>query len=292
MKIIEGEPIARDILARLKSLPKPEKFFGAVLVGNDPASESFLKKKEGIARELGIEFRLYKLSADLNNDELRAEVRKLSEAKTCGGFIVQLPLPKSINRHYVLNVVPRSKDVDVLGERALGAFYTGRNPIVPPVVGVVETILDVIDCDLISMNIAVVGSGLLIGKPISNWLMGKAREVYLLRSGSDLGILKKADLVVTGTGKAGLIKPEMLRDGAGVIDFGYGIDESQTVEEKTVIRGDFDDSSLKSSAEGGSASGGKNQNLAHGFYTPTPGGTGPILVAKLFENFYKLNSEK
>jgi len=86
---------------------------------------------------------------------------------------------------------------------------------------------------------------------------------------SDLGLLKKADIVITGVGRAGLIAPDMLKDGAGIIDFGYG-----TLDGK--YSGDFDTRALSPGA-----------TLA--FYTPTPGGTGPILVAKLFENFYELN---
>src|SRR3990167_7853965 len=174
--IINGKQIASEILEELKKRPKPEKFFAGVLIGDDPASESFQKLKQKTAAELGIDYRIYRLSPELGNDGLRKEVGRISAQKTCGGVIVQLPLPEHINKHYILNVIPREKDVDVLGERALGAFYTGRNPVLPPAVGVVEEILSTSHWLLATSKVAVVGLGFLVGKPIATWLMGKCSE--------------------------------------------------------------------------------------------------------------------
>lgn len=283
--VIDGKRIADEILTRLKSQPKPKKFLAAVLVGENEASVSFLKQKEKAAKELGLDFRLYKFPGDIKQDALRDEVLKIAQHSTCGGVIVQLPLPEQLNpvrgregtqrasasngmnRHYILNVIPREKDVDILGERALGAFYTGRNPVSPPVVGVVEEVLKAAGFSLAGKNAAVVGAGFLVGQPIATWLKGKVKELYVLDKGSDFGVLKNADLVISGVGKAGLIKSEMLKSGALVIDFGY--DNG---------KGDFDLQPLTTS----------DKPLVS--YTPTPGGTGPILVAKLLENFYKLNT--
>lgn len=268
---IDGKKLAREIIERLKTAPVPKKNLAAFLIGDDSASFGFIKQKEKIARELGVDFRLYKLPAEITNDEARAEVRKIAESKSTGGVIVQLPLPEHLGRHYVLNAVPREKDVDVLSERSLGAFYAGRNPIMLPAVGTLDVILATSNYPLATSKVAVVGLGLLIGKPISNYLMDKAKEIYLLSEKSDLNMLKQADLVISGVGSAGLIKPEMLKADAGIIDFGYGLSSDGK------ISGDFDAMSLPASLS---------------FYTPTPGGTGPILVAKIFENFYKLAADK
>ena len=270
IKIIDGKQIAQNIIDKLKDQPKPEKIFAAILVGDNPQSESFLKQKEKIAKELGIDFRLYKFSSDLKNDDLRKEVGKVALLKRIGGVIVQLPLPENINKHYVLNVVPREKDVDVLGERALGAFYTGRNLVLPPAVGVVEEILKDLKFKICDLRIAIVGAGFLIGKPIALWLMNKAKELKIFEKGSDLLDLKNYNLIISGVGQNNLIKPEMLKQNAGVIDFGYSINKNGK------ISGDFDSSLLV-------------VNYESLIYTPTPGGTGPILVAKIFENFYNLN---
>ena len=257
-------------------MPILQKIFAAILVGDNPQSESFLKQKEKVAKELGIDFRLYNFPENSTNDFLRKEVGKIALLKRVGGVIVQLPLPEQINKHYVLNVIPREKDVDVLGERALGAFYTGRNLILPPAVGVVEEILKFKNLKILDLKVAVVGAGFLVGKPIAIWLIDKVKELTIFEKGSDLSKLKNYDLIISGVGQADLIKLEMLKDGVGIIDFGYSMNENGK------LGGDFDISEIENC----------KLKIENFWYTPTPGGTGPVLVAKVFENFYKLNSDK
>lgn len=271
MEIIDGRKIAENIIEKLKQQKMPNKFFAAMFVGEDKVSENFLKQKENLAKELGVDFRVYRFSDVITNDDLRKEVSKFASLKNCGGIIVQLPLPKQVNKFYVLNAIPREKDVDVLGERALGAFYNERNVILPPAVSTLSEILETCNLKLKTLRVAMVGLGFLVGKPISVWLMRKAKDLYLLRKGSDFGILKQADLVITATGSPDLIKPEMLRSNASIVDFGCSMQNGK-------IKGDFD------------AQESRINNKELRFYTPTPGGTGPVLVAKIFENFYKLNS--
>jgi methylenetetrahydrofolate dehydrogenase (NADP+) / methenyltetrahydrofolate cyclohydrolase len=263
--IIDGKKIASEILDRLKREPNPAKFLAAIQVGDDSATASFIALKEKVAKQLGVDFRVYKFPATVTNDDLRQEFGKIAAHKTCGGVMVELPMPESLNWYYILNAIPPEKDVDVLSERALGGFYVGRSRVLPPAVGAVEEILKnraIDEAALAEKTVAIVGLGLLIGRPIAHWIMRRAKETILLRSVSDLAILRKANIIISGAGKAGLIKQEMLKENATVIDFGYDGG-----------KGDFDAT-------------GVFMELA---YTPTPGGTGPILVAKLFENFYKLN---
>ena len=268
--IIDGKAISEEVLSRLRTRAKPVGFFGAALVGDDPASLNFLKQKEKVAKELGIDFRLYRLSADLPTDDLRAEIRRLAEPKSCGAFIVQLPLPENVNRHYVLNVIPKAKDVDCLGEQALGAFYTGRGKIAPPSVAVVEEIIKrELKEDLRNLKAVVVGAGFLIGKPVGFWLQNRVGELVVLDAAvRDVhSRLSDADIVISGAGSATLFSAEHLKEGALVIDFGFNRDAAGK------IVGDFD----PSAADGRGIR-----------YTKTPGGTGPLLVAKLYENFYIL----
>lgn len=267
MAAIDGKKIAEKIIDGLKIRPKIKKYFAAFLVGDDLASFGFLKLKEKTAKELGIDFRIYKFPNNIKNDELRKKIRIISGRRNCGGAIVQLPLPEHLNRHYVLNVISPEKDVDVTGERALGAFYTGRSAVLPPAVAVLEEILKAENFALEGKKIAVVGLGFLVGKPASVWLEGKCYEIYLLDKGSDLTILKQADLVISGVGQAGIIRAETLKKGAAVVDFGYSAGEDGK------IKGDLDLSGAESLS----------------FYTLTPGGTGPVLVAKIFQNFFDLN---
>jgi len=268
--VINGKNIADEIIKRLKALPRPQKFFGAAVVGDDAASLNFLKQKERVAKELGIEFRLHQLPDSVTTDELRREIGRLAQPKTCGGFIVQLPLPEAANRHYVLNAIPKEKDVDCLSEAALGAFYTERGAIVPPSVAVVEEILKLEHRALRDLKVVMVGAGFLIGKPVGFWLQNKVSELVVLDATvknlpAKLG---DADIVVSGAGHARLFSARELKEGALVIDFGFNQDGGK-------ITGDFD------------PAGSEEKNI---HYTKAPGGTGPILVAELFENFYKLNA--
>ncbi len=269
--VIDGKVIAGTLVRGIQARRCPKKYFAAVLIGDDERSFGFLNIKKRVAAKIGVDFRLCKIPTSVNNDEARRRVREIVLKKRCGGALVQLPLPEHLNSHYVLNVIPRDKDVEVLGERALGAFYAGRNPVFPPSVGVVKRILELRKVDITKTSFAVIGAGVLVGKPISVWLTGEAKTVTILEEGGDLEKLKHADVVISGTGVPGLIDPAELKDGAGVIDFGYGTIDGALV-------GD-----LKTSDEGA---------LSHlSFYTPTPGGTGPILIAQLFENFYILAAE-
>ncbi|MCR4328734.1 MAG: bifunctional 5,10-methylenetetrahydrofolate dehydrogenase/5,10-methenyltetrahydrofolate cyclohydrolase [Patescibacteria group bacterium] len=267
MVVIDGKKISAEILARLKEKPKPKKFFAGVLIGDDPASESFQKLKQSTAKGLGIDYRIYKLDSRLGNDALREEVGKIASGKTCGGAIVQLPIPEPLNATYIVNAIPPEKDPDCLSERTLGAHYNNRAKVLHPAVATVEEILSRTIFELKGKKIAVIGAGILVGKPIAVWLMRKVSELYVLGRGTDFSILKNCDVVISGVGKAKLFTGRMLKENALVIDFGYDFVDGK-------IFGDFDSTDEKA------------EKLV---YTPTPGGTGPILVAKLFENFYTLN---
>ncbi|MBI4992284.1 MAG: bifunctional 5,10-methylenetetrahydrofolate dehydrogenase/5,10-methenyltetrahydrofolate cyclohydrolase [Candidatus Harrisonbacteria bacterium] len=268
---IDGKKISQDIIDGLKRLPKPDKLLAAVLVGDNVQSKSFLKQKERMAGELGIPFCLYQHNEAILEDDLIWEIKKLNEDPEIGGIIVQLPLPKHYDRDRILSAVDPQKDIDALS-------LESRQFVNPLPVEVVKDILRTIDYDLRTKFVAVVGRGFLVGKPIIEYFKDNCLELTVFDSKSDLKDLKKADLVITAVGKGGLIKPEILKAGAGVIDFGYDIcDKTCGMKHETdtkKIHGDLD------------ASSSKLQDL--GFYTPTPGGTGPILVAEIFKNFYRL----
>ena len=223
MNIIDGKKIAADIVTRLKAQKKPERFFAAILVGDDPASVNFLKQKEKVARELGVDFRLYTLDKNISTDDLRREIGRRAAPSSCGALLVQLPLPKEVNRHYALNAIPRMKDPDFLSEAALGAFYTGRSEVTPPPTGVVDEIFRLRGLELRELKVAVIGAGFLIGKPIGFWLQNRVAELTVLDAHvKDLRPhLHDADVVVSGVGQAELFSPDDLKDGAVVIDFGW-----------------------------------------------------------------------
>ncbi len=258
--LIDGAAIAEKILKELRKQTIPEKEFAAILVGDDSASLSFLKQKETTARSLGVSFKLYRFSADLEQTELQKKIHAIYNDPKVGAVIVQLPLPPKYDRVAVLNEIGIDKDVDVLNGET--------SKILAPAAGALKRILEEINFDSTDKQVVIVGSGLLIGRPIADWLMGRAKKIAIMNKGGyDPAVVRSADLVVTGTGVPRLINGDHLKKGAVVIDYGYGRDESDT------LSGDVD---AKSAAR------------IAGYLTPTPGGTGPIVVAMLFSNFYKL----
>jgi len=267
--VIDGKKIASDIISDLKELSKPNKILAAILVGSTGSpqaaqSKSFLRQKELMAKELGIVFELFQFGDEILEEDLISEIKKIGDDQEIGGIIVQLPLPPHFNRDRILAAVNPKKDVDALTSES-------QKYIDPLPVEVVKDILQTRDYELKTKVVAVVGKGFLVGKPIINWLNGKCQEAIVFDSKSDLSKIREVDLVITAVGKGGLIKPEMLKAGAGVIDFGYNGANGK-------IKGDFDSLNVKP------------HTLTPSWYTPTPGGTGPILVAEIFKNFYQLNS--
>jgi len=287
MSEIPCKEIAQKIIDGLKLKPAPKKILAAVLVEENSASVSFLRQKEKAAKELGIDFRVYEFPENILQDELIQKTEALAEQESVGGLIVQLPLNERIDNREILNAIPPKKDVDVLGERALGAFYAGRSKVLPPAVGVVEEIITNYKPSrpagvllIANLRIVVIGSGSLIGKPISIWLERKTAELIILNSKTKniKEKLKDADVIISGAGKPNLFSAEDVKENAIIIDFGYSFIDGK-------ISGDFNASSIENCKPARPAGGLKIENLR---YTPTPGGTGPILVAKIMENFYKL----
>ncbi len=254
--VIDGKKIADSILTRLKENPIPQRFLAGILVGNDPATGSFIRQKELVAKELKVDFRIKKLEVSIEEGALIKTLNELGKDRDCGGIILQLPLPAHIDRAQVIATIPPGKDVDNL---------RGEGPLTAPAVGVVEEIFKATSYQLPGAVVAVVGMGFLVGRPIAEWLKGRAKEVITLDIGDDLAHIKDADIVILGVGKAGFVRAAQLKNDTLVVDFGYSRGNDGA------LRGDFDP-----------------QGTEQISYTPTPGGTGPILVAKLFENFYNL----
>lgn len=261
---IDGAAIAQKIIDGLKTRPRPEKLLAVVLIGNDKASFTFTRCKSAVARELGVAFELFQFSVtDYAEDAVEERIRSFSRDERIGGIVLQLPLPERFDRDTLIATIDVCKDVDNL---------TGKAEVEVPAVGVVKEIMHSAQRTAHHFGIiAVVGKGFLVGAPIVRWFRNecKAHSAKCKIKVADIEtvhlreFVADADLVITGVGKAGLIDPAWLKAGAGIIDFGFPADfnTSNTIQNSKLL-----------------------------FYTPTPGGTGPILVAKLFENFYTLNN--
>lgn len=269
---IDGTALARRIESRIAAshLPTTLEMVGFV-AAEDPAGVSFQRAKKQSASRAGITYRIVSFPETISQDALASEIRAAAGDSLCGGIVIQLPLPAHLDTQALLDLVPIAKDVDVLSSAANAAYLSGTSAIAPPAVRATDIILQDRGYDLEDKTVAVVGMGRLIGQPIAAYCKGIADRVYELDKGFSEAALFEADLIVLGTGSY-VLDPARLNAGTAVIDFGYRRGESG-------IAGDLDttdDAEL--------------QRLS--FYTPTPGGTGPVLIAALMENFERLNAKK
>jgi methylenetetrahydrofolate dehydrogenase (NADP+)/methenyltetrahydrofolate cyclohydrolase len=268
--IINGKKMAEEILRRLQKLPKPRGELGAALVGNDPASISFLGQKQTVAKRLQVQFSIYRYSSRITQDRLQAKVSRLGRSKNISGIIVQLPLPAHIKKtQQVLDLIPTKKDVDVLSSSAFGKFATGNSSIFPPVAAAIAKIARQRRVAIKGKRAAVIGYGKLVGLPAAIWLAKQGATVLIANEWtSNLSrFTKDADIVVCGVGKPGLIAGDMIKRGAVIFDAGYGMRNGKP-------SGDCEFQSAAKKAR---------------LITPVPGGIGPLAVAMLFQNFYDLN---
>jgi len=273
--IIDGRKLADEILANLKKEIKklPRLTVGAVLVGSSAASISFLRQKEKFAKSLGIRFKVFNFSQKITTEKLVREIKKLNELKTINGIIVQLPLPKHIKVGEVLNAINPQKDMDSLSKTP---------KVLAPTVEAVKFIFKKYKISYKNKNILIVGRGRLVGQPIYNWLTAQESSRYLMRSKEKIiktidirqtsqlpNLTKKADIIISGVGKAGLIKGPTIKKDAVLIDFGFD-------RKNKKISGDFEFESCAKKAK---------------LITPVPGGMGPIMTVMLFRNLLKLNKK-
>ena len=273
MVIVDGKNLAREILDSLRPFFAARKTaFAAISVGGDPAALSFIKEKSRVAGILGIEFLHFNFTPDVSNKFLRAKIGEITKRKFIKGVIIQLPLPQKFNAQYLLNAIPVDKDPDLLNERSFGAFLAGRFKIIPPAAETVKIILEKYGIATKEKTCVVLGSGRLVGLPVANWLIQEKATVFVLNefTKNPEKIAKKADIVVVGIGKPDFVTKKMIKKGAIVIDFGYG-------QKNGKIGGDVDFENVKRRA---------------GLITPTPAGTGPLLVAALFQNLRNLMKEE
>ena len=269
--VIDGKKLAQEIIEELKKerekIPKKIRL-AIVLVGNDPASLSFIKQKEKIAKEIGIDTRIYQYADSIKTKDLRKKVGEICRVTFNRGVIVQLPLPFSINTQVVLNAILPQKDPDILCERNLGSFYTGRLEILPPVLASIKFLLEKYQIKIEGKNVLIIGRGRLVGKPVNLWFISQRATVIIANSKTkDLkGFISKADIIVSSAGKPGLITGDLIKKGTVIFD-------AAVVSEDGKLKGDCDFDSVKDKV---------------GFITPVPGGIGPLCVAFLFKNLFKL----
>jgi len=262
------EKIAAETL-KLKSEHGVQPGLATVLVGNDPASEVYVRNKGKTAEALGFKSVHVALPADTDQESLLAKVRELSADKSVHGILVQLPLPKHLNEAQVLDALDPAKDVDALTPTNAGLLLSGRAHLVSCTPAGVMLLLKEYVGDIAGKDVLVIGRSLLFGKPAAQLLLAANATVTMAHSRSrDLpAIARRADILVAAIGKPELVKADWIKPGAVVID--VGINRVDAGAGKTRLVGDVDFEVARQVA---------------GAITPVPGGVGRMTIAMLLQN--------
>lgn len=287
-RIIDGKAVAKTIeievaraIARLGIAPG----LVAVRVGNDPASEVYVRSKAKKARELGLRGDELILPESTSDAELLAHIDRLNRDDTVDGILVQLPLPRQIDSRKVIDAIDPAKDVDGFHPVNVGKLHLGRPTLAPCTPAGVIRLIESTDAAIAGSHAVVIGRSDIVGKPMAALLLQRNATVTIAHSQTqDLAsVVRSADIVVAAVGKALLVRREMVRPGAIVIDVGMNrldagdADRVAHDEEKsrllakngTVLVGDVDFSRIRDVA---------------GWITPVPGGVGPMTIAMLMRN--------
>lgn len=236
-----------------------------VLVGNNPASARYVKNKQAAAERVGIECTVHRFDADITQQKLIQAVQDIQVVEELSGLIVQLPLPDHIEAKPVLNSIDPSIDVDGLTDISLGRLFSKNPPLIPPTPAGILRLIESTETELRGKNVLLLGTGMLIGRPMSVLLMNRGAAVLTVNS-SSTDLKEKAamaDIIISAVGKQNRLTADVVKPDTLVIDAGIDFDENGK------ICGDSDVAGLLE----------KDITV-----TPTPGGVGPLTVAGLLWN--------
>lgn len=270
-QIIDGKALAAEIRQQLKGRVQTlvEKghrpALAVILVGEDPASQVYVRNKIKACAETGIESLEYRMPAETSQEELLAKIDELNNDDHVDGILVQMPVPKHIDSLKVIDSINPLKDVDGFHVVSAGSLMTGQKGFLPCTPYGVMKLLEKAGCDLEGKNAVVVGRSNIVGKPQALLLLEKHATVTVAHSKTvDLGaVTRQADVLIAAVGRAKLIKADMVKPGAVVIDVGMNRDENGK------LCGDVDFEGVKEVASA---------------ITPVPGGVGPMTIAMLLTN--------
>ena len=271
MKILDGKAVSLKVKESVKVRADELKKFGVeptlavVLVGEDKASQTYVRAKEKACNEYSIKSVAHRLSENTTQNELLALINVLNLDDSIHGILVQLPLPKHIDTNVVLAAIDPRKDVDGFHAVNVGKLVSGLDGFVPCTpLGVME-ILKEYGIEVAGLNAVVIGRSNIVGKPMANLLLNASATVTVTHSKTKnlKEICKNADLIVAAIGKPFFLKADMVKDGAVVVDVGINrLDDGRLVGDV-----DFDEVAPKCS-----------------YITPVPGGVGPMTIAMLLNN--------
>lgn len=270
-KILDGKQIAKDYRQGLQDEVEVLKQKGytpklsVILVGNDGASQSYVRSKKKAAEKIGMISEVIHLEEDTSEEDVLKELERLNNDESVSGILVQVPLPKQVDEQKVLDAIDPDKDVDGFHPINIGRLYLDQAKLIPCTpLGVME-LLKHADIDLEGKNAVVIGRSHIVGQPVSKLLIQQNATVTVLHSRSQNvhEHIKNADIIVSAVGRPGMVKKEDVKEGAVVIDVG------NTPDENGKLKGDVEYDEVSEVA---------------GAITPVPGGVGPMTITMVLNN--------
>ena len=270
--IMDGKKLAKQtkngIAFQIKQSNK-KLGLGTILVGDDPGSLAYVEGKHSDCAEVGINSIRVRLPKTASEQEIIQAINDLNNNPDCTGFIVQLPLPKSVNTEKVLLAIDPKKDADGLNPVNLGNLVLSVNKIIPCTPKAILALLNEYKIKLSGNKVLIIGRGTTVGRPLSILLSQKPIDATITLAHSAttnlMDLIKDADVLVVAIGVAHFIKPNMVKPGCTVVDVGITREEGK-------LLGDVDPAVAQVAA----------------YFTPTPGGVGPMTRAMLLSNLLEL----
>lgn len=273
--LIDGKDIAAKVRAELReeveTMAKERKkrpALAVILVGEDPASQIYVRNKQRACEDVGILSEIYTLGENVSQESLEYIINSLAERRDIDGILLQMPLPKGLDPVKALKCIPPEKDVDAFHPDNVGHVMRGDYRFLPCTPAGVMELLCRYDIDISGKECVVIGRSDIVGKPMAMMLLHSGGTVTICHSKTRnlAEHTRRADILVSAVGKAGFVTADMVKDGAVVIDVGI----NRNADGK--ICGDVDFAAVEPKAS---------------YITPVPGGVGPMTVAMLMKNTVK-----
>jgi methylenetetrahydrofolate dehydrogenase (NADP+)/methenyltetrahydrofolate cyclohydrolase len=289
-RLLNGNQIRDQILAEVEQeiaelLPRPG--LAVVLVGEDPASQIYVRNKIRVSEKVGIRSRTIRPLADITTEELLAIVHELNTDDSVDGILVQLPLPPQVDSQQVLLAVDPAKDVDGFHPVNMGALATGAPRLVPCTPAGLIEILKRSDIPISGKNAVVVGRSNIVGKPAALLLLMENATVTICHSRTaDLpAVCREADILIAAIGRGAMVTRDYIKPGAVVLDVGMNrlTDDSEVARAFSANPEKIARFEEKGTALVGDVHPGDMAELSSA-YTPVPGGVGPLTIAMLMKN--------
>ena len=280
--LIDGKEISKKILEEISNdLHQISKNLGRspalsiILIGNNPASESYIKAKLKACSKVGIKGELIRFESDIDKNILKDEINNLNNNDDIDGILLQLPIPKNLNEREIIEFIDPTKDVDGLTSENIGFLNSGNPRFIPATPFGIMEIFRRVGINLPSKKVVIIGRSNIVGRPLFALMSGRGKNsnstVTLCHSKTKnlSEFTLKADIVIAATGSINILNGSMIKNGAIVIDVGINRVEDESRKSGYKLVGDVDFESTKDKAS---------------LITPVPGGVGPMTIAMLMKN--------